>query len=92
MENKNDFGTFEEYQLESLKNSEKALVYLIVVLDEFARDHDVESLMHSLQIIAKAQGLKIASNATFEWSLLDQLAELLGLDFSISPIENLSIC
>ncbi len=56
MKRKKRFRTFEEYHLEKLRDPEDALDYLIVVLDEFARDHDIESLMFSLQMITIAQG------------------------------------
>ncbi len=101
MKNERRFRTFEEYHLEKLQDPEDALGYLMVVLDEFARDHDVESLIYSLQTIAKAQGIKLdeldtqeletelSNNSVMGWGLLDALAALFDLNFNITFVESL---
>ncbi len=46
---------FEDCLIESLKDPEEARMYLVVVLEEYIKDHDINSLCDSLRYIAAAK-------------------------------------
>ena len=46
----------EEFLIESLKDPEEALGYLAVAYEEYAEDHDLDSFLNSLHLIAAAKG------------------------------------
>lgn len=59
MKSERYFRTFEEYQLESLQDPRRALIYLAVMLDEFEKNNDIETLLYSLKTIVKAHKLSL---------------------------------
>lgn len=95
MKFKRRMRTFDEYLVESLKDPEEAQAYLMVSLEEYLKDHDLDSLLDSLHSIAAAKnGVVLAGGNGLAQGELDELLsenpnppwdmllEVLGLRFS----------
>jgi probable addiction module antidote protein len=48
--------SFQEYNIEKLKNTEDACLYLTEALEDFDIDHDVTIFLKALKDVAEAQG------------------------------------
>jgi len=48
---------YDEWLVESLKNSEEAQLYLKAAFEEYEKDYDLDILLHSIWAYAKAQGI-----------------------------------
>ncbi len=57
MKSKRIMADFEDYLIDSLKEPEEAAGYLIVALEEYSKDHDIDSLLSSLRYITAAKNL-----------------------------------
>lgn len=79
MKTKRIMADFEECLIESLQNPEEAAGYLRVALEEYSKDHDIDSLCDSLSYIAAAkEGLLQFSVSEIDTSKLDQLITKTG--------------
>ncbi len=104
MKDERRFRTFDECQIELLRDPEDALGYLIISLDEFAQDGDIDELVSSLELIFKAQGLvadelqtqnlkdELLHEPSVGWGLVEKLDALFELKFDVSSIEVLPGC
>ena len=95
MKYKRKLRTFDEYLVESLKKPEEARAYLMVSLEEYIKDHDLDSLLDSLHSIAAAKDgvVLVGCNSLAQGELDELLSEhpnppgamvlgVLGLKFS----------
>jgi len=74
MKYKRKLRTFDEYLIDSLKKPEEADAYLMVSLEEYIKDHDLDSLLDSLHSIAAAQdGVVLVGGNSLSQGELDEL-------------------
>jgi len=66
MSNKNNFRTFEEFNLSLLSEPDDAEIYLKVALEEYKNDGDTKAFLLALKSVAEAQGgiAKLAKKST----------------------------
>ncbi len=57
IEKKKKLRRYDEWLIESLKDSEEAQLYLKAAFEEYEKDHDLDILLHSIWAYAKAQGI-----------------------------------
>lgn len=57
LKKKKKLRCYDEWLIESLKNSEEAQLYLKAAFEEYEKDQDLDILLHSIWAYAKAQGI-----------------------------------
>ncbi len=75
MSSKTKLIPVEKFLIDSLRDPEEALCYLVVAYEEFVEDNDLTSFLNSLQLIAaaKAGALQLAEKAEVDIEGLHRL-------------------
>ncbi len=53
-----EYRNFKDYHIEQLRDREEAKIYLVVALEDYEKNGDIESFLLAMRDVAEAQGGK----------------------------------